>query len=152
MQAKYINPFLAASIHVLEALIAVRPSIEGLRMGRLAWADDHIWLKIGVFGQMTGDIVFGFPKAVALRIVSAMMGGYAVTEFDEMSRSAIGELGNMISGNASTMLYDQGVHIDITPPRLVTEADESRASEEQNVFSVPIGIESIGKFHIYIIV
>ena len=47
-------------------------------------------------------------KSVALKLVSAMMGGYAIAEMDEMGQSAISELGNMISGNASTILYNQG--------------------------------------------
>ena len=58
-------------------------------------------------GQMEGDIVFGLHETVALKLVSAMMGGYPIAEMDEMGQSAISELGNMISGNASTILYNQ---------------------------------------------
>ena len=70
-------------------------------------------------------IVFGLHEEVAIRVVSAMMGGYSITAMDEMSRSAISELGNMISGNASTMLFNQGVRVDITPPKLMNSGGVS---------------------------
>ena len=54
----------------------------------------------------------------ALEIASNMMMGMPVTELDEMSTSAISELGNMIMGNAATILSTKGIGIDITPPTL----------------------------------
>jgi chemotaxis protein CheX len=147
MQAKFVNPFLASSVMVLEQLIQIKPQVGKLKLEDVSMAADHIWLKIGLIGQMKGDIVFGFPNQVALKIVSGMMGGFEVTQFDEMTQSAIGELGNMISGNASTMLYNDGIHIDITPPNLISggEAGYSKA------ISVPLDLKEIGSFNIYVI-
>ena len=149
MQSTYINPFLSASIHVLETVIQIRPSVGGLRMGHLSANGDMVWLGIHVFGQMQGNIVFGFPRKVALLLVSAMMGGYTVTELDEMTRSAISELGNMISGNASTRLSEQGIQVDITTPKLFVDANSELGIHEK-AFTVNIGIESIGDFDIYV--
>ena len=42
-----------------------------------------------------------------------------ITEMDELSQSAICELGNMIMGNAATVFSTQGTLIDITPPTLI---------------------------------
>ncbi len=39
-----------------------------------------------------------------------------VTELNEISTSAISELGNMVMGNAATILSTKGIGIDITPP------------------------------------
>lgn len=147
MQAAYINPFLASSVMVLEQLINVKPTVGELKLLEIAMRDDYIWLKIGLIGQIKGDIIFGFPEEVALKIVSGMMGGFQVTEFDDMSRSAIGELGNMISGNASTMLYNDGIEIDITPPNLI-EGDIS----SKKAFTIPLSLPNIGGFHIYVVV
>jgi chemotaxis protein CheX len=147
MQAAYINPFLASSVMVLEQLINVRPTVGELKLLEITMKNDHIWLKIGLLGQMQGDIIFGFPEEVALKIVSGMMGGFQVTQFDEISRSAIGELGNMISGNASTMLYNQGIHIDITPPDLIEGGISNKKA-----FTIPLNLPGIGGFHIYVVV
>ncbi|WJH36761.1 chemotaxis protein CheX [Paenibacillus aurantius] len=147
MKAAYINPFLSSSVHVIESLIQIRPSLGELNIKYIDFWDDYVWLRIGIVGEMKGDIVFGFPEKVALRIASGMMGGYVLTEFDEMSRSAISELGNMISGNASTQLSNQGISIDITPPSFL----EKSSADQKKAFSVPLRLENIGEFDIYVI-
>ena len=45
-----------------------------------------------------------------------MMMGMPVAELDSMATSAISELGNMIMGNAATILSTKGIAVDITPP------------------------------------
>ena len=72
---------------------------------------------IGVTGEMQGQVMLAFKKPVALMIASKMM-YMEVKELDEISTSAICELGNMIMGNASTVFSSNGVGIDITPPTL----------------------------------
>jgi chemotaxis protein CheX len=148
MKAEYMNPFLSSSIHVIETFIQIKPSIGQIVVKNLELLDDHIWLKIGIIGQFQGNVVFGFPKDVAMKIVSAMMGGYAVTEMDEMCQSAISELGNMISGNASTMLYNEGVHVDITPPNILKSL---QGSSKVKAFTVPMSISSVGDFGIHML-
>ena len=72
---------------------------------------------IGVTGEMQGQVMLAFQKKVALVIASKMM-YMEVKELDEISTSAICELGNMIMGNASTAFSVKNIGIDITPPSL----------------------------------
>jgi chemotaxis protein CheX len=151
MQAKYMNPFLSSSIVVLETLIQVKPSLGELKVKVLEKFNDQIWLKIGIVGGMTGDIIFGFPEQVALKIASGMMGGYMqLTKFDEMCQSAISELGNMISGNASTILYNDGIVVDITPPSFVN--DPGPFPQKRKAITMPLRLENIGEFEISILI
>lgn len=147
MQASLVNPFLSSSIHVIETLLQIKPKVGQLSVQKIDYLHQHIWFKIGIIGEMNKEILFGFPEAVAFGMVSGMMGGYPVTEFDAMCQSAVGELGNMISGNASVLLSQQGVEVDITPPSLVDQVGYAWGA---NVFSIPIKIDNIGQFHIYI--
>lgn len=133
---------------VIEQMVQIRPSTGQLALKDIKFVDHHVWVQIGLTGQMTGDIVFGFSETVALKIISAMMGGFVLTEIDDMGRSAISELGNMISGNASTMLYNQGVHVDITPPRVV---DMSHL-ESRRALTVPLIMEGIGEMEIQVLI
>ncbi|WP_438431348.1 chemotaxis protein CheX [Gorillibacterium sp. sgz500922] len=149
MQAAYINPFLMSSCTVIESLIQVKPTLGELTIKQIEIGDDRVWLKIGIVGGMTGEVVFGFPEAVALRIASAMMGGFSLTEFDEISRSAISELANMISGNASTLLYNQGICVDITPPAFMEQ--RSGVPGGVKALSIPLNLHSYGAFDIYVI-
>lgn len=148
MQASYINPFLTSSCTVIESLIQVKPTLGELKVKNIDFWDDHVWLKIGIVGGMTGAIMFGFPEGVALKIASAMMGGYSLTEFDELSRSAISELGNMISGNASTLLYNEGIMVDITPPAFM---DLAQTSGSRKALTIPLSLHAYGDFNIYVV-
>jgi chemotaxis protein CheX len=151
MQAVHINPFLQSAALVLEQMCAVAPERGELSVRIIEFKDNYVWLQIGLLGQMNGDIVFGFPEVVALRIVSGMMGGYVVTEFDEMSQSALSELGNMITGNASSILYNEGIRIDITPPMIIDVNNRSHIFTRRKAIVVPLRLANIGEFEIYIV-
>ncbi|MCI3922285.1 chemotaxis protein CheX [Paenibacillus sp. TRM 82003] len=147
MQAELINPFLTSSIQVIETLIQVKPTVGKLQVTRMKYIDHYVWLKIQIVGQVQKEIMFGFPDRLAMNMVSMMMGGYQVTELDEMCKSAVAELGNMISGNASTMLYHNGITVDITPPSLVND-DASEWGKQ--AMSIPLTVETVGEFDIHI--
>ena len=150
MKAEVINPFLESARIVIEQVIQVSPSTGSLGIKEIELIDNHIWIQVGMTGQMTGNIIFGFAEAVALRMVSAMMGGYVITEMDEMGQSAISELGNMISGNASTILSNQGVSVDITPPKLMKS--ESMSFLPRTALSIPLLMDGIGELDIQVMI
>lgn len=151
MKAEYINPFLEAARTVIEQVANVRPATGQLGIKDVKFIEKYIWIQIGMTGQMEGDIVFGLHEEVALKMVSAMMGGFLITELDEMSRSAISELGNMISGNASTMLFNQGVRVDITPPKLLHSATAA-GFQAKKALTIPLIMEGIGELDIQVLI
>ncbi|PYI54055.1 chemotaxis protein CheX [Paenibacillus flagellatus] len=151
MKAEYINPFLESARIVLEQLINVRPTTGQLGIKDVQFVENHIWIQIGMTGQMEGDIVFGLHEEVALKLVSAMMGGYLVTQMDEMTQSAISELGNMISGNASTILFNQGVRVDITPPKLI-QTEAAAGFTPKKALTIPLMMEQIGQLDIKVLI
>lgn len=65
----------------------------------------QVSIAVGVSGQVKGQVIYGLSQVTATKIASAMMGQTTVA-FDEMVASAVSELGNMISGNAATLLSD----------------------------------------------
>jgi chemotaxis protein CheX len=150
MEVQYINPFLDSAKLVLEQIIQVSPDRGALEIREVSFVDKSIWIKIGVTGEAKGHVLFGFHEDVALKLVSAMMGGFTVTQMDEMSKSAISELGNMISGNASTILYNQGVMIDITPPQVISNPNQFSFSGK--ALTVPLELGEIGQIDIQVLI
>jgi chemotaxis protein CheX len=150
MKAEYINPFLESARIVIEQMINIRPTTGQLGIKDIKFVEKYIWIQIGITGQMQGDIVFGLHEVVALKLVSAMMGGFVLTEMDEMGHSAISELGNMISGNASTMLYNQGVRVDITPPKVV-QSVTAAGFIPKKALTIPLIIDGIGELEIQVV-
>ena len=77
------------------------------------------------------------------------MMGMPVDTFDEMAKSAISELSNMITGNASTSLASQGLEIDISPPTLITGNSVTITTGTLQTIVVPVETEA-GIFEINI--
>lgn len=151
MKAQMINPFLESAQMVLQQMINVSPTRGDLAIKDVEFVDQYIWIKIGMKGNLTGDVVFGLHESVALRIISAMMGGIEVFQIDEIGKSAISELSNMISGNASTLLYNQGVAVDISPPIVLEEAHTKEFGQVRAIV-IPLNLGDIGTFDIQVIV
>ncbi|BBH24973.1 CheY-P phosphatase CheX [Paenibacillus baekrokdamisoli] len=151
MQAELINPFLESARVVIEQVIQIKPSTGKLGVKDVKFVENYIWIQIGLNGQMNGDIVFGLSEEVAMKMISAMMGGYVISEIDDMGKSAISELGNMISGNASTMLFNQGIRVDITPPKVLHSA-QAAGFTAQRALTIPLIMDGIGELDIQVLV
>ncbi|USB32510.1 chemotaxis protein CheX [Paenibacillus sp. YPG26] len=151
MKAEVINPFLESAKLVIEQVIQISPSAGSLGIKDVVHMDNHIWIQVGMTGQLSGNVVFGLQEDVALRIVSLMMGGFVITEMDEMGTSAISELGNMISGNASTILSNQGFTVDITPPKVVKSTSSADSSSSKALF-IPLTINGVGELDIQVMI
>lgn len=151
MKAEVINPFLESAKLVLQQVIQVSPSTGTLAVKSVKPINDHIWIQIGMTGQLSGNIIFGLHEQVAMKIVSAMMGGFTITELDEMGRSAISELGNMISGNAGILLSNQGVSVDITPPN-VMHGEGFTGDMPDKALTIPLLMDGIGELDIQVLI
>lgn len=150
MKAEFINPFLESAVMVLEQVVQTKPQTGPIGLKELRGQSGFIWIQIQLIGQVNGDIVFGMSEISALNIVSAMMGGFQISSLDDMGRSAISELSNMISGNASTKLSSQGVHVDITPPALLQGA-QLQLFEARKALTVPLLMDGIGQLDIQVL-
>ncbi|AVK48192.1 hypothetical protein AXY43_09210 [Clostridium sp. MF28] len=123
MNVKCINPFLDAVKSVLEQLGITDIKMSGLSKKEKMFVNLEITSMIGIVGDIRGNIAYSMSEESAKKIISTMMMGMNVENIDEIGRSAIGELTNMITGNAATMLSDNGYLTDITPPSTVFGKD-----------------------------
>lgn len=118
MKAEFINPFVAAAFHVVQAETGEPPVKGDLRMEETHYTTTDITVLIGVVGKVSGSVLFGFGERTAKQFVSAML-GQTVAVFDSLAESALGELGNMITGRASGLLEQAGYPCTISPPTLI---------------------------------
>ena len=112
MDVKYINPFVNAVKNLFNTMINVpfklgKPS---LKKGNLP--EHEISGIIGLSGTVSGCVVINLSKDIALQLVSALIGD-EVTELDDDCTDAIGEIANMIAGNAKTDFPSAGTSISV---------------------------------------
>lgn len=76
---------------------------------------NQVNVLIGLTEGLRGNLLIGLSRPLAMQIASGMMGGMEVKEMDMMAKSAIGELGNLVSASAVLKL-DSERTIQISPP------------------------------------
>lgn len=135
-----INPFLMAATTIMHDTCQVEMKIGKPYVKSTEFEQDSVLIMIGVTGEMRGQVMISFSYDKALEIASRMMMGMPVTELDELSTSAISELGNMIMGNAATLLSTKGIGIDITPPTICRGTMKIAQTYTKNI-CIPLSAE-----------
>ena len=119
MDVTLINPFINATINVLEtmAFIKVDAGTPFLKTDNVAIGD--ITGLMGLTGAANGTVAVSFESGCILAIVSNMFG----EEMDEVNNEiidAVGELTNMISGQARRELEEVGRSLKAAIPSVVS--------------------------------
>jgi chemotaxis protein CheX len=122
MDVKYINPFLSAIEKVLTELGAKWIKKGKIRVKKDMTIDKDVTTFVGIVGSVCGNVSYSFSSKTAIGLVSLLM-EMEIDIIDEIARSAIGELSNMVTGNALSILASRGETIEITTPIVVMGED-----------------------------
>lgn len=122
MKVEYIDPFVSAVFNVLETVTGGKSERGNLAMRNTTFTTQQVTIMAGVNGEIEGMALYGMSLVTAEKIAGAMI-GTTVVEMDDMAMSAISELGNMITGFATTLLSQNGYNVDITPPSVIRGAN-----------------------------
>ena len=150
MQVEYINPFLSAANLVISQTMGINPEIGQLSVLTPPIKGEEIIIYVGITGKVKGFAAFSLTQSTACDIASKMMGGMPVNGFDEMAKSAIGEMANMICGNATGKFYELGYGMDITPPAIMTGKELHLSSSIKKVLKIPLELTEVGEIDIQI--
>lgn len=143
MKAEIVNSFISAALKVINSF-AANPFSVGrpfVRQGS-TFSTNEIIIILGITGEIKGQASFSLKTDLAKSIASSMMMGMPVVEIDDMAKSALSELGNMIMGNSATLLFNSGIKTDITPPSLLTGQAMEISSADMETICVPLSSSS----------
>lgn len=118
ISVEHINPFLLSAQQILSQVCNIQTKVGQISKDNMCIDGEPVFIMLGVTGEMTGQVCIVFDLEAAKDVASRMMMGMPVAEIDDMAKSALSELGNMIMGNAATLLSNNSIRIDITPPTL----------------------------------
>lgn len=138
LKVKYLNPFIEGASSILEDTCRTEVQMGKPYIKNAPFSNDNVAILIGITGDVKGQVIFNMSTKNAKAVASKMMMGMEVTELNEMSKSAISELTNMILGTTATLFYNEGVTIDITPPSmLMGEGLEITTNKIENI-AIPL--------------
>lgn len=123
MDASLVNPFLNAVVSVMGQFGLPTPERTGLNVYPSEVKATGVAMLVGIVGDKKGNVVYSLSVDDSLKIVSKMMGGMEIAELDDMSKSALSELSNILTANATTNFSTLGINLDISVPTMLTGED-----------------------------
>ena len=152
MQAEHINPFILSLANNFSTMLNCEA-----RRGEIVLASTEdprypISGVIGLSGKAVGTVVINLSEEVALKAASAML-MTEMTSLDDDVLDAVGELANMIAGQAKAELEEYQLSVSL--PNVITgENHEIRFPSDIRTISVPfdtdfgplrleVGLESV---------
>lgn len=117
MKAKYVNPFLMASMNLFKDYLGLSITPGNPFIKEEPYTLDEISAIIGLAGDTTGAVVLSFSKVCAMKIVSIFSGQEHLFLSNEVL-DGVGELVNIIAGNAKKDLLEY--RIEISLPGVIT--------------------------------
>lgn len=142
MKVELINSFIKASIEVLGNFVPSTFSVGKPYKRVNPFPTQDIVIYLGITGDYKGQATLSLSDDMARMIASNMMMGMEVNEIDDMAKSALSELGNMIMGNSATLLFNEGTKIDITPPSLMTGSKIEITASSMETICVPLNSDA----------
>jgi len=141
MKAEFLNPFVYAGMKVLSAEAGLKKWMpDKPYLTRVDSTRHPVSVVVGVVGAVQGLVLYGMDLSVAKGIVKAMAGA-PLSMSDSMAESALGELGNLITGLASGLLEETGYPCRISPPAIVQGSGVRILRMSIPVVAVPIATE-----------
>ena len=137
MKVQFVNPFVTAACDVLATETGVAPIRGSLVVEQNPYTTEDVTAVVGMSGTARGSIYVSMSEATALAIVGKMMGS-ELTVFDELAQSGIAEFSNVVAGNASIALAEQGLETQITPPLMLVGAGARITSFDLMRIVVPL--------------
>lgn len=117
MNVEFINPFLLAAVKVMETMTftEARPKKPYLKQDKEPKGD--VTGIIGINGQAEGSLAISFKHDCICHLVTNMF-GEQVDTINQDVKDAVGELTNMISGDARRQLAESGLPLQAGIPQV----------------------------------
>ncbi|MCX8028378.1 MAG: chemotaxis protein CheX [Brevinematales bacterium] len=152
MRIEYINPFIEATFEILSEILKTDQIKRGDLFLKKGTSPTHsVSIIVGVTGPANGRVIIDMDETTAIKVVSIMTSSEinSISQLGDYEKSALSELGNMITGNAITRLYKKGFTFVLTPPTVIIGKDYEIDTPQIETLVVPV-ISPIGQIDINI--
>jgi chemotaxis protein CheX len=119
INAQNVNPFVEAAMKVVNQVTGIE-----VRRGHLSYKANvepsfGVSIIIGIYGFLTGQVVYSLDGKLADRLVDKLLEGKSPQQKKIMFLDCLGEVANMITGNAMSLLNQRRDQLlNITTPAI----------------------------------
>ncbi len=133
----YLNPFFVGASMVFNSLFNIELRRREVTVIKKLEFTEAIIIKISFTGSVSGVVFYGFDLDVAFRIAEAISPGMSQTNFKKDYLDIMGEIGNIIAGNAVSMIMDEEVTLSL--PEVISKSDyEKEKPGTGMIYMIPL--------------
>ena len=118
MNVAFINPFIESTLRSLDMMAGIQAEKAGLELKEDLITTYDVSAIIGLTGETSGSIIISMPEQLACKIASNMLMEEILT-LNKNVEDAIGEIGNIVVGDARRLLIQDGFSLSISIPTVV---------------------------------
>jgi chemotaxis protein CheX len=148
MRQEFVNPFLSPAQNIWKKEFNLDLAVTSAQAVAYQYTTEDVTAIIGVSGKLEGNVLYGFSDVTSRNIVERMVGPGASPK-DPIGLSALGEIANIVSGNAATSLASAGYPCDISPPIIIEPRGSTITSTVQRQILVTF-MSEIGELKVRI--
>lgn len=137
MNVKFLNPFVDAAREILKLEMHETVERGDLHLESGLYVTDDVTVILSLIGEVNGTVFFSMSNESARELASALM-GEKFGALDKLAQSGIAELGNVITGRASTKLAESGYEANISTPSLIIGKGATISTLEYPRLIVPL--------------
>lgn len=112
------KPFIQATLDILKMMASIEaaPGKPYVKKSHVAKGD--VSAVVGVTGDKTGTIAVSFTRPCAIALVKGMLGD-DIQDIMQDTQDAVGEVTNMVSGQARAALVEMGITLQGSTPTVI---------------------------------
>jgi chemotaxis protein CheX len=119
MKAEYANIFIRSAVEVFRKEVGVQLSRKDLSRKSSPVPGLPIAIILGLTGVLKGQVVYAMSADFAFNVAKAMLPNKLPADVRKLVNSAVSEIANIITGQASIALAGENDMIQLTPPAVL---------------------------------
>ena len=149
MKAEHANIFISSAVNVFKKELNIRLERKSLVKKNSPIPSLSTSIIFGITGAVNGQVVYSMDQNFAFKAAQAMLPNKPLAEIKKMENSAVSELANIITGQASIALAEETKKINLTHPVVLMASDLKLDFLEVPTITLNM-ISEIGEFEINI--
>lgn len=139
------KPFIKATIEILGTMAGITAKAGAPYVKKSLVAKGDVSAIVGVTGDKVGTIAVSFTRPCAIALVRGMLGD-DIQDIMQDTQDAVGEVANMVSGQARASLVEMGITLQgSTPTVIMGDNHIIRHITTNPVIAIPFSADS-GEF------
>ncbi|MDY6933155.1 MAG: chemotaxis protein CheX [Spirochaetota bacterium] len=136
INAEYVNPFLESASSIFKTVVGIDLKRGKLTIKQYPEPSHDVAIMIGITGDIHGVVIYSLGYSMVYKIADILAPGLSKEQIDVEYKDIIGELANMITGNAMNLFSNIDKGVEVTTPTVIHGKDFTITAIQQTTLAI----------------